>query len=102
MAPGYEVDPNALRQAAQELRSCTRPADGMDIMATVGSPRWYGHAQLYDRLGRFCTTWQAAVALLTERAEGASEQLMRTAARYEAAEQNSDLAVRRAGGPLPF
>ena len=97
---GFEVDPAELRQAATRIRSCVAPAAEVDIVGAAGASGDHGHRSLYDALGRFCTTWQFAVAMLREHAHEAGGELASTADRYVQSDAGGAQDLERAFGSL--
>lgn len=82
MPDGFEVDPQVLSEAANEIGRCVRPAQGTDLNAIPGGVATCGHPAVSEALAHFCTTWQLATQLLVARAESRQRGLVEQAGDY--------------------
>lgn len=79
---GFEVDPQVLSEAANEISRCVRPAQGTDLNAIPGGSATCGHPGVSEALAHFCTTWELATLLLVARADSRQRGLVEQAGDY--------------------
>lgn len=88
---GYQVVPEQLRSAANEITDAVESADGMALETIPGRKASYGHAGVAESLSYFCATWDLATQSLQQYVQSAAETLRSAAGQYE--QQDSDAAA---------
>lgn len=82
MPDGFEVDPQVLNEAADEIGRCVQPARRTDLDAVPRGAATCGHPGVSEALAHFCTTWQLATQLLVARADSKQRGLTEQAGDY--------------------
>ncbi len=79
---GFEIDPSAVRRAADGIATITRDMHTIGIDRIVGPTDQYGHPDLHSALTRFGTRWQDGVTALLHDADTLSQDLHAALAAY--------------------
>lgn len=82
MPGGFEVEPGELNKASEDIIGCVGQVQGIDLESLTGDSVSYGHNGVFESLARFCTTWQLAAMLLSERSSSAAQALVGVARNY--------------------
>jgi hypothetical protein len=72
---GFQVDPDELTRAGQEILGYVDPTRETDLTSVPGDQASYGHPAVIEALARYCVTWQLATDLLVKRSDGAGRGL---------------------------
>ncbi len=90
MADGFDVDTEELTRASSAIKDTVSGAEGIQLESLTGDSESFGHNGVFESIGKFCTTWQAAVTLLAQQSGSLGDALDGAAGTY--AQQESDTA----------
>lgn len=101
MGNGHGVDLERLTAASQEIIGCVPQAQRTDLESIIGDSEWYGHSDVYEAFGQFCTTWQVATQVLSARVISAGNALHGVAQTYAADDEAANRSMTGLASDMP-